>query len=46
MDEKKKRKEDIKRVYVTEILSFCQCTMQQAEEFELNGETYSAMLLY
>ncbi|MGE6618942.1 tyrosine-type recombinase/integrase [Bacillus mycoides] len=38
MDEKKNRKEDTKKSYVFEILSFCQCMVQQAEEFELNGE--------
>lgn len=38
MDEKKNRKEDTKKSYVSEILSFCQCIVQHAEEFELNGE--------
>ncbi|MGR3779414.1 tyrosine-type recombinase/integrase [Bacillus paramycoides] len=38
MDEKKNRKEDTKKGYVSEILSFCQCMVQHAEEFELNGE--------
>ncbi|MGE7635745.1 tyrosine-type recombinase/integrase [Bacillus paramycoides] len=38
MDEKKNRKEDTKKGYVSEILSFCQCMVQYAEEFELNGE--------
>ncbi|MCU5110698.1 tyrosine-type recombinase/integrase [Bacillus wiedmannii] len=38
MDEKKNRKEDTKKSYVSEILSFCQCMVQHAEEFELNGE--------
>ncbi|KFM95017.1 site-specific integrase [Bacillus clarus] len=38
MDEKKNRKEDTKKSYVSEILSFCQCIVQQAEEFEVNGE--------
>ena len=38
MDEKKNRKEDTKKSYISEILSFCQCMVQHAEEFELNGE--------
>ncbi|PFO67950.1 integrase [Bacillus cereus] len=38
MDEKKNRKEDTKKSYISEILSFCQCMVQNAEEFELNGE--------
>ncbi|MBG9613510.1 tyrosine-type recombinase/integrase [Bacillus cereus] len=38
MDEKKNRKEDTKKSYVSEILSFCQCMVQHAEEFELNGD--------
>ncbi|KXY54728.1 hypothetical protein AT261_12750, partial [Bacillus cereus] len=38
MDEKKNRKEDTKKSYISEILSFCQCMVQYAEEFELNGE--------
>ncbi|AZJ24507.1 integrase (plasmid) [Bacillus wiedmannii bv. thuringiensis] len=38
MDEKKNRKEDTKKSYVSEILSFCQCMVQYAEEFEVNGE--------
>lgn len=38
MDEKKNRKEDTKKGYISEILSFCQCMVQHAEEFELNGE--------
>ncbi|HDR8052653.1 tyrosine-type recombinase/integrase [Bacillus cereus] len=38
MDEKKNRKEDTKKSYVSEILSFCQCMVQHAEEFGLNGE--------
>lgn len=38
MDEKKNRKEDTKKSYVSEILSFCQCMVQRAEEFEINGE--------
>lgn len=38
MDEKKNRKEDTKKSYVSEILLFCQCMVQHAEEFELNGE--------
>ncbi|HFK1716895.1 TPA: tyrosine-type recombinase/integrase [Bacillus cereus] len=38
MDEKKNRKEDTKKSYVSEILSFCQCMVQHAKEFELNGE--------
>ena len=38
MDEKKNRKEDTKKSYVSEILSFCQCMVQHAEEFELDGE--------
>ncbi|MBO1582920.1 site-specific integrase [Bacillus sp. XF8] len=38
MDEKKNRKEETKKSYVTEILSFCQCMVQHAEEFEINGE--------
>ncbi|PHE77501.1 integrase [Bacillus toyonensis] len=38
MDEKKNKKEDTKKSYVSEILSFCQCMVQHAEEFELNGE--------
>ncbi len=27
-----------KKGYVSEILSFCQCMVQHAEEFEVNGE--------
>ncbi|PGZ57407.1 integrase [Bacillus cereus] len=38
MDEKKNRKEDTKKSYVAEILLFCQCMVQHAEKFELNGE--------
>ncbi|WP_095022027.1 tyrosine-type recombinase/integrase [Bacillus thuringiensis] len=38
MDEKKNRKEDTKKSYVSEILSFCQCMVQHAEEFDLNGK--------
>ncbi|MCP9225208.1 site-specific integrase [Bacillus mycoides] len=38
MDEKKNRKEDTKKSYVSEILLFCQCMVQHAEEFEVNGE--------
>ncbi|OLR23790.1 tyrosine-type recombinase/integrase [Bacillus cereus] len=38
MDEKKNRKEDTKKSYIFEILSFCQCMVQYAEEFELDGE--------
>ncbi|MEC2866315.1 integrase [Bacillus thuringiensis serovar kyushuensis] len=38
MDEKKNRKKDTKKSYVSEILSFCQCMVQHAEDFELNGE--------
>ncbi|MGR5989365.1 tyrosine-type recombinase/integrase [Bacillus paranthracis] len=38
MDEKKNRKEDTKKSYISEILSFCQCMVQHAGEFELNGE--------
>ncbi|KZE06363.1 tyrosine-type recombinase/integrase [Bacillus mycoides] len=38
MDEKKNRIEDTKKSYVSEILSFCQCMVQHAEEFKLNGE--------
>lgn len=38
MDEKKNRKEDTKKSYVSEILLYCQCMVQHAEEFELNGE--------
>ncbi|PFE08114.1 tyrosine-type recombinase/integrase [Bacillus cereus] len=38
MDEKKNRKEDTKKSYVSEILSFCECMVQHAEEFEVNGE--------
>ncbi|MGQ7307839.1 tyrosine-type recombinase/integrase [Bacillus cereus] len=38
MDEKKNRKEDTKKSYVSEILSFCQCMVQHAEKFELNEE--------
>ncbi|EOO62008.1 hypothetical protein IKE_05798 [Bacillus cereus VD196] len=38
MDEQKNRKEDTKKSYVSEILSFCQCMVQHAESFELNGE--------
>ncbi|PFM64696.1 integrase [Bacillus cereus] len=38
MDDKKNRKEDTKKGYVSEILSFCQCMVQHAEEFEVNGE--------
>ncbi|PHG69741.1 tyrosine-type recombinase/integrase [Bacillus toyonensis] len=38
MDEKKNRKEDTKKSYISEILSFCQCMVQHAEAFELNGE--------
>ncbi|PGO71385.1 integrase, partial [Bacillus cereus] len=33
MDEKKNKKEDTKKSYVSEILSFCQCMVQHAEEF-------------
>lgn len=38
MDEKKNRKDDTKKSYVSEILSFCECMVQHAEEFEVNGE--------
>lgn len=38
MDEKKNRKKDTKKSYISEILSFCQCMVQHSEEFELNGE--------
>ncbi|BCC09357.1 MULTISPECIES: tyrosine-type recombinase/integrase [Bacillus cereus group] len=38
MDEKKNRKEDTKKSYVSEIFSFCQCMVQHAEAFELDGE--------
>ncbi|EEM86586.1 MULTISPECIES: tyrosine-type recombinase/integrase [Bacillus cereus group] len=38
MDEKKNRKGDTKRSYVSEILSFCKCMVQHAEEFEVSGE--------
>ncbi|MED3025680.1 MULTISPECIES: tyrosine-type recombinase/integrase [Bacillus cereus group] len=38
MDEKKNRKDDTKKSYVSEILSFCECMVQRAEEFEVNGE--------
>ncbi|NSW39446.1 site-specific integrase, partial [Bacillus sp. Xin1] len=38
MDEKKNRKKDTKKSYVSEILSFCQCMVEHAEEFEINGE--------
>ncbi|GMR66606.1 tyrosine-type recombinase/integrase [Bacillus sp. MN7755] len=38
MDEKKNRKEDTKKSYVSEILLFCECMVQHAEEFEVNGE--------
>ncbi|PFK30484.1 integrase [Bacillus cereus] len=38
MDEKKNRKDDTKKNYVSEILSFCECMVQHAEEFEVNGE--------
>ncbi|MEI5948662.1 site-specific integrase [Bacillus albus] len=38
MDEKKNRKDDTKKSYVFEILSFCECMVQHAEEFEVNGE--------
>ncbi|QWI73052.1 tyrosine-type recombinase/integrase (plasmid) [Bacillus mycoides] len=38
MDEKKNRKEDTKKSYVFEILSFCQCIVEHANEFEVNGE--------
>ncbi|MED3089644.1 tyrosine-type recombinase/integrase [Bacillus toyonensis] len=38
MDEKKNRREDTKKSYVSEILSFCHCMVQHAEEFELNGK--------
>ncbi|MEB9905313.1 tyrosine-type recombinase/integrase [Bacillus anthracis] len=38
MDEKKNRKDDTKRSYVSEILSFCKCMVQHAEEFEVSGE--------
>ncbi|PFB57719.1 tyrosine-type recombinase/integrase [Bacillus cereus] len=38
MDEKKNRKDDTKKSYVSEILSFCECMIQHAEEFEVNGE--------
>ncbi|MFD0769172.1 tyrosine-type recombinase/integrase [Bacillus sp. CGMCC 1.60114] len=37
MDEKKNRKEDTKKSYLTEILSFCQCMVQHAKEFEIDG---------
>ncbi|OUB26316.1 integrase [Bacillus thuringiensis serovar yunnanensis] len=38
MDEKKNRKGDTKKSYISEILSFCKCMVQHAEEFELNGK--------
>ncbi|MDZ5610743.1 site-specific integrase [Bacillus pseudomycoides] len=38
MDEKKNRKEDTKKSYVSEILSFCQCMVEHADEFEIDGE--------
>ncbi|MDC6157482.1 site-specific integrase [Bacillus albus] len=38
MDEKKNRKDDTKKSYVSEILSFCECMVQHAEEFEVNAE--------
>ncbi|MFM2566312.1 tyrosine-type recombinase/integrase [Bacillus sp. GX] len=38
MDEKKNRKDGTKKSYVSEILSFCECMVQHAEEFEVNGE--------
>lgn len=47
MDEKKKRKEGMKMSCVAEILSFFQCTKQQAEELELNGkdiQRYASLL--
>ncbi|MEH7218571.1 tyrosine-type recombinase/integrase [Bacillus toyonensis] len=37
MDEKKNRKEDTKKSYISEILLFCQCMVQHAEAFELGG---------
>lgn len=38
MDEKKNRKKDTKKSYISEILSFCQCMVQHAEAFELDGD--------
>ncbi|MFB5585006.1 site-specific integrase [Bacillus albus] len=38
MDEKKNRKDGTKKSYVSEILSFCECMVQHAEEFEVNAE--------
>ncbi|EEM44329.1 site-specific integrase [Bacillus cereus] len=38
MDEKKNRKAATKKSYISEILSFCQCMVLHAEEFELDGE--------
>ncbi|CAH2465679.1 MULTISPECIES: tyrosine-type recombinase/integrase [Bacillus cereus group] len=38
MDEKKNRKEDTKKSYVSEILSFCQCMVEHAEVFDINGD--------
>ncbi|OUB33355.1 hypothetical protein BK708_06555 [Bacillus thuringiensis serovar yunnanensis] len=35
MDEKKNRKEDTRKSYLAEILLFCQCMVQHAEEFEI-----------
>ncbi|EOO71791.1 tyrosine-type recombinase/integrase [Bacillus mycoides] len=38
MDEKKNRKEDTKKSYVSEILSFCQCMVEHAEVFAIKGD--------
>ncbi|QIW22191.1 tyrosine-type recombinase/integrase [Bacillus thuringiensis] len=38
MDEKKNRKEDTKKSYVSEILSFCQCMVEHAKVFDINGD--------
>ncbi|PHA19877.1 tyrosine-type recombinase/integrase [Bacillus wiedmannii] len=38
MDENKNRKEDTIKSYVSEIISFCECMVQHAEEFEVDGE--------
>lgn len=38
MDEKKNRKEDTKKSYLFEILSFCQSMVENADQFEVNGE--------
>ncbi|MED0951709.1 site-specific integrase [Bacillus mobilis] len=37
MDENKNRKKDTIKSYVSEIISFCECMVQHAEEFEVDG---------